>query len=270
MRGRREKNSKCSRLKLPNRRVLIRSLFLGLMLLLPLLVTGDATAQTPIPNVNISVGQSNTPQDIAVTLQVMLLLTILTLAPSILIMMTSFIRLVIAFHFVRQSLSTQSLPPNQIIVALSLFMTIAIMQPVFSDIYENAWVPYSEQQITLEQGWTRAQVPLRAFMLSHTRDKDLQLFVELSQIEQPETVNDLPMQVVIPGFIISELRVGFQIGFLIYLPMLIVDMVVAAVLMSMGMMMLPPIMISMPFKLLLFVLVDGWYLVVQSLVESFR
>jgi flagellar biosynthetic protein FliP len=157
-----------------------------------------------------------------------------------------------------------------VIIGLALFLTVAIMQPVIADIYDNAWVPYSEQQITLQQAWQRAQVPMRGFMLTHTRDKDIQLFVSMTDMQQPNTPDDLPMRIVIPAFVISELRVGFQIGFLIYLPMLIVDMVVASVLMSMGMMMLPPIMISLPFKLLLFVLVDGWYLVVQSLVESFR
>ncbi|MBD3165430.1 flagellar type III secretion system pore protein FliP [bacterium] len=236
-----------------------------------LLFTLPATAQTPaIPRVTMGVDTVENPQDLAITLQVLLLLTILTLAPSILVMMTSFIRLVVAFHFLRQALGTQNLPPNQVLVGLVLFLTIFIMSPVITDIYDNAWLPYSRQEITLEQGWERAQDPLRDFMLAHTREKDLQVFVQIADLQQPATPDDLPMRVIIPGFIISELRVGFQIGFLIYMPMLIIDMVVASVLMSMGMMMLPPMMISLPFKLLLFVLVDGWYLVVQSLVESFR
>jgi len=243
----------------------------GIAMFLLLFVQGDSLAQQPaLPGISIGVTPAQGSQDIAVTIQVLLLLTVLTLAPSILIMMTSFIRIVIAFHFLRQALSTQSLPPNQLIVSLALFLTLFIMYPVFSDIYVNAWTPYSNQEITLADAWGRAQEPMRAFMLSHTREKDIQLFVRMAEIEQPDTPDQLPMRVIIPGFIISELRVGFQIGFLIYMPMLIVDMVVASVLMSMGMMMLPPIMISLPFKLLLFVLVDGWYLVVQSLVESFR
>lgn len=246
------------------------ALLLTAVMVAGLFTGGVAVAQSPIPSVNISVGQAENAQDLAVTIQIMLLLTVLTLAPSIIIMTTSFIRIIIAFHFLRQALAAHSLPPNQVIVGLAMFLTIAIMQPVITDIYDNAWSPYADQQITLPQFWSRAQVPLREFMLAHTRDKDLQLFVQLSDLEQPNTPQDLPMHVVIPAFVVSELRVGFQIGFLIYLPMLIVDMVVASVLMSMGMMMLPPIMISLPFKLLLFVLVDGWYLVVQSLVESFR
>ncbi len=245
-------------------------LLLMLVLVTSLLSTGDAPAQTPLPRITIGVDRAESAQDIAVTLQVMLLLTVLTLAPSILIMMTSFIRIVIAFHFLRQALGTQTIPPNQLVVALALFLTIFIMSPVITDIYDNAWRPYADQEIVLAEAWQRAQVPLRAFMLKHTREKDLEIFVRLADLEQPATPADLPMRVIIPGFIISELRVGFQIGFLIYLPMLIVDMVVASVLMSMGMMMLPPIMISLPFKLLLFVLIDGWYLIVESLVESFQ
>lgn len=236
-----------------------------------LFASGDVQAQQPtLPGIQVGVTPAQGAGDIAVTIQVLLLLTVLTLAPSILIMTTSFIRIVIAFHFLRQALGTQSLPPNQLIVGLALFLTMYIMYPVLTDIYENAWQPYSQQEITLAEAWGQAQDPIRTFMLAHTREKDLQLFVEMANIDQPDTPAELPMRVVIPGFIISEMRVGFQIGFLIYMPMLIVDMVVASVLMSMGMMMLPPIMISLPFKLLLFVLVDGWYLVVQSLVESFR
>ncbi|MFH0882744.1 MAG: flagellar type III secretion system pore protein FliP [bacterium] len=246
------------------------ALLIGPLLLVAFLTVGDAQAQTPLPSVNISVGQADSPQDLSVTIQILLLLTVLTLAPSILVMTTSFVRIIVAFHFLRQAMGTQTLPPNQVIVGLALFMTIAIMQPVINDIYENAWLPYSQQQITLQQGWDRAKVPMREFMLRQTREKDLDLFVKISKLEQPGTPADLPMSVIIPAFMTSELRIGFQIGFLVYLPMLVVDMVVASVLMSMGMMMLPPIMISLPFKLLLFVLVDGWYLVVQSLVESFR
>jgi flagellar biosynthetic protein FliP len=246
------------------------ALLIGPLLMAAFLMAGDAQAQTPLPSINISVGQAESPQDLSVTIQILLLLTVLTLAPSILVMTTSFVRIIVAFHFLRQAMGTQSLPPNQIIVGLALFMTIAIMQPVITDIYENAWLPYSQQQITLQQGWDRAKVPLREFMLRQTREKDLDLFVKMSKLEQPATPADLPMNVIIPAFMTSELRIGFQIGFLVYLPMLVVDMVVASVLMSMGMMMLPPVMISLPFKLLLFVLVDGWYLVVQSLVESFR
>jgi len=245
----------------------------GLTILLLLFMSigfvGEAPAQT-IPKVTLGVEDVENAQDLAVTIQILLLLTVLTLAPSILIMMTSFVRLVIALHFLRQALGTHALPPNQLIVGLALFLTFFIMSPTITQIYDNAWTPYANQEITLQTAFDRGQEPLRAFMLSHTREKDLEVFIRMADMPQPDSPAALPMRVIIPGFIISELRVGFQIGFLIYMPMLIVDMVVASVLMSMGMMMLPPIMISLPFKLLLFVLVDGWYLVVQSLVESFR
>lgn len=239
-------------------------LFTGILIL-------PAFAQAPtFPKVTIGVDPSSSPEDFAVTIQIVLLLTVLTLAPSLLIMTTSFVRIIIAFHFLRQALGTQSLPPNQLVVGLSLFLTMFIMAPTFTQVYENAWKPYAAQEIVLTEAWDRAQQPMREFMLAHTRDKDLALFIQMADLEQPDTPDDLPMRIVIPSFIISELRVGFQMGFLIYMPLLIIDMVVAAVLMSMGMMMLPPVMISMPFKLLLFVLVDGWYLVVQTLVDSFR
>ncbi len=239
-------------------------------LALLLLGGGVALAQPVLPKVTFGVETVDEPNDLAVTLQVMLLLTVLTLAPSILMMMTSFIRIVVAFHFVRQALGTQSLPPNQVIVGLALFLTLFIMSPVITDIYDNAWKPYAAQQIPLQTAWDRAQDPLHDFMLKHTREKDLHLFTRLADTEKPETQDDIPMRVLIPAYITSELRVGFQIGFMIYMPMLIIDMVVASVLMSMGMMMLPPVMLSLPFKLLMFVLVDGWYLVIQSLVESFQ
>ncbi len=247
------------------------TLSLGLVVLAAVLMIPSARAQTPgLPAITLDVDPATGPADLAVTIQILLLLTVLTLAPSILIMTTSFVRLIVAFHFLRQALSTQSLPPNQMIVGLSLFLTVFIMAPVITDIHDNAWTPYSKQEITLEQAWDRAQEPLRDFMLGQTREKDLALFVRVAEISQPDNPDQLPMRVIIPAFIISELRIGFQIGFLIYMPMLIVDMVVASVLMSMGMMMLPPVMISLPFKLLLFVLVDGWYLVVESMVQSFR
>ena len=244
---------------------------LAICLLAMLFSAGDGWAQAPaLPRITLGVDTIDNPQDFAVTLQILLLLTVLALAPSILIMMTSFVRIVVALHFLRQAIGTQSLPPNQLIVGLALFLTMFIMPPTITDIYENAWKPYAAQDIVLNTAWDRAQKPLRTFMLAHTREKDLEAFVRMADMDQPETANDLPMRVVIPGFIVSELRVGFQIGFLIYMPMLIIDMVVASILMSMGMMMLPPVMISLPFKLLMFVMVDGWYLIVQSLVASFR
>ncbi len=249
-----------------------KHVIIAISALIMLLNAEILSAQTvpALPKVTVGVDTAGNPQDFAVTIQVLLLLTVLALAPSILIMMTSFIRIVVALHFLRQAVGTQSLPPNQLLIGLALFLTLFIMAPTIGEIYEEAWTPYAKQEIVLADAWEKAQDPLRDFMLAHTREKDLQVFVRMADIEQPDTPDDLPMRVIIPGFIISELRVGFQIGFLIYMPMLIIDMVVASILMSMGMMMLPPVMISLPFKLLMFVLVDGWYLIVQSLVESFR
>jgi len=226
-------------------------------------------AQTVLPKITIGVDKATTPQDLAVTLQILLFMTVLALAPSILVMMTSFTRIILVLHFLRQALGTQQMPPNQVIIGLALFLTFFVMSPTIDRIYQNAWKPLQEEQITTQQALDSAAVSLKEFMLAQTRQKDLALFVGLAHLEKPQGPRDLPLRVVIPGFIISELRIGFQIGFLIYLPFLIIDMVVASVLMSMGMLMLPPIMISLPFKLLLFVLVDGWYLMVQSLIQGF-
>ncbi len=247
-------------------------LFTAIVLgLLVIGISGVFAQNVPtLPRVSIDVSNTSDPNDLAVQIQILLLLTILALAPSILIMTTSFVRVVIALHFVRQALGTQGVPPNQMMAGLALFLTFFIMNPVFTQIYENAWQPYSAQEISLQLAWERGQEPLRTFMLSHTRDKDLEIFIRMADMDQPANSDELPMKVIIPGFIISEMRVGFQMGFLIYMPFLIIDMVVASVLMSMGMMMLPPVMISLPFKLLMFVLVDGWYLVIQSVVESFK
>ncbi|RJP81667.1 MAG: flagellar biosynthetic protein FliP [Candidatus Zixiibacteriota bacterium] len=213
--------------------------------------------------------RASSPQDLSVTLQILLLMTVLTLAPSILVMMTSFTRIVLVLHFLRQALGTQNMPPNQVVLGLALFLTLFVMSPTIDRIRDNAWVPLQEERITTPEALSSAGTELKSFMLAQTREKDLALFVNMAGMTKPDAVQDLPLKVVIPAFIISEMRIGFQIGFLIYLPFLIIDMVVASVLMSMGMMMLPPVMISLPFKLLLFVLVDGWYLMVQSLVEGF-
>ncbi|MFH1862298.1 MAG: flagellar type III secretion system pore protein FliP [bacterium] len=229
-----------------------------------------ASAQTLIPKITIGVDQANRPQDLAVAIQILLLITILALAPAILVMMTSFTRLIIVLHFLRQALGTQTMPPNQVIIGLALFLTFFIMSPTIEKIHEQCWKPLQAEQITSQQALDGAGKSLKEFMLRQTREKDLALFVGMAKLEKPQSPMDLPLKVVIPGFINSELRIGFQIGFLLYLPFLIIDMVVASVLMPMGMLMLPPIMISLPFKLLLFVLADGWYLMVQSLVEGFK
>lgn len=220
------------------------------------------------PSISINMGNGQ-PAELSVVIQIMTLLTLLTLAPAILMMMTSFIRIVVVFSFLRQALGTMQSPPNQVIISLALFLTLFIMTPVWQKINQNALQPYLKHQMSQNDALTQAEGPLRSFMLKQVREKDLALFVEISKMTPPKEPSDIPMQVMIPAFMISELRTAFQIGFLVYLPFLVIDLVVASVLMSMGMMMLPPVMVSLPFKLILFVLSDGWYLVVGSLVKSF-
>jgi flagellar biosynthetic protein FliP len=224
----------------------------------------------PIPTVSLGVKEAEKPGEVSALVQILLLLTVLSLAPAILIMMTSFTRLAVVFSFLRHALGTQQMPPNQIIIGLALFVTFFVMAPVWHQVNEQAVQPYMAEQITQEEALTKAMEPVRQFMFRQTREKDLALFVSLSKMARPHNRDEVPSTVLIPAFCISELKTAFQIGFVLYIPFLIVDMVVASVLLSMGMMMLPPIMVSLPFKLLLFVLVDGWYLVVGSLVQSFR
>ncbi len=207
--------------------------------------------------------------DLVMPLQIAAILTILTLAPAILVMLTSFTRVVVVLSFLRQALGTQQMPPNQVIVGLSLFLTFFIMSPVWMDIKEASLDPLKREEVSQEQALGLAMKPVRGFMFRQTNEKDLALFVRIAKLDRPKTADDIPTHVLIPAFIIGELKTAFQIGFLIYIPFIILDMVVASVLLSMGMMMLPPMMISLPFKLILFVLVDGWNLVVGSLVKSF-
>jgi flagellar biosynthetic protein FliP len=202
-------------------------------------------------------------------MRLLILFTVLSLAPAILIMMTSFTRIVVVLSFLRQALATQNMPPNQLIIGLSLFLTFFTMAPVWQSINANALGPYMAEQISQDTAISRAEAPLRGFMFKQTREKDMMLFLEMAKVAKPQTRRDVPTWVLIPAFMVSELKTAFQIGFMLYLPFLIIDMVVASVLMAMGMMMLPPVVISLPFKLLLFVLVDGWELVIGSLVKSF-
>lgn len=247
------------------------ALALVLLLGLTLGLAQSAAAQAiPIPTVSLGVKEAGTPGEVSVLVQILLLLTVLSLAPAILIMMTSFTRLAVVFSFLRHAMGTQQMPPNQILIGLALFLTFFIMAPVFRQVNQQAIQPYMAETITQEEALTKAMEPIRGFMLRQTRDKDLALFVSLAKMPRPHNASEVPSTVLIPAFCISELKTAFQIGFILYVPFLVVDMVVASVLLSMGMMMLPPIMISLPFKLLLFVLVDGWYLVVGSLVQSFR
>jgi flagellar biosynthetic protein FliP len=246
--------------------------WLILMVLLTLAfatVASVSAAPVPLPSLNIGVGTATKPAEVATTIQIFLLLTVLSLAPSLLIMTTSFTRIVVVLSFLRTAMGTQQAPSNQIILALSLFLTFFIMTPVWQQINTNAYQPYKAGTLSQDQAFEKAVQPVRKFMLSQTREKDLGLFVSLSKQARPKNADEIPTLTIVPAFMISELRTAFQIGFLIYIPFIVVDMVVASVLMSMGMMMLPPVMISLPFKILLFVLVDGWGLVISSLVKSF-
>ncbi|AOY07253.1 flagellar type III secretion system pore protein FliP [Bacillus subtilis] len=217
----------------------------------------------------INIFSSSDPENVSSTVKLLLLLTVFSVAPGILILMTCFTRIVIVLSFVRTSLATQSMPPNQVLIGLALFLTFFIMAPTFSEINKEALTPLMDNKISLDEAYTKAEEPIKEFMSKHTRQKDLALFINYAKMDKPESLKDIPLTTMVPAFAISELKTAFQIGFMIFIPFLIIDMVVASVLMSMGMMMLPPVMISLPFKILLFVLVDGWYLIVKSLLQSF-
>ena len=239
-------------------------LFLGLfMTILP------SCAAMTFPNINIGLQNANTPQDFTNGLQILIWLTILTLAPSILILTTCFVRLVVVLALTRQALGAGTLPPNQVITGLALILTFFIMAPTFNEINEKALQPYMKNQITQQAALDRGIQPIRNFMFKQTHEKELALFVRMAKIEKPKTKEDVPTYVLLPSFIMSELKTAFTIGFVVYLPFLVIDIVVSSVLVSMGMMFLPPTMIALPFKLIMFVMVDGWYLIVKSLVESF-
>ena len=225
----------------------------------------DALAQSLTLDMGPDPGASTTGRIV----QLVLLLTILSLAPSILIMMTSFTRIIVVFSFLRMALGTQQTPPNQVLVSLALFLTLFIMMPTMEQIYDDALAPLLDGAIEEEQAFERAIVPLENFMMAHVREQDLALFVDMAGLQDEQVQENMPVRVLIPAFMISELRRAFEIGFLLFVPFLIIDMVVASVLMSMGMMMLPPIMIALPFKIIFFVLVDGWYMIVGSLVRSY-
>lgn len=219
-----------------------------------------------IPGINFG---TDAPGDVAVTLQLLFLLTVLSIAPAILIMLTSFTRIIVVLSFVRTGLGTQSMPPNQVLVGLALFLTFFVMSPIITNVNETALQPYIAGEITQEEALDTAIVPIKEFMAKHTREKDLALFMNYAGMPRPSSLEEIPLSALIPAFAISELKTAFQIGIVIFIPFLIIDMVVASTLMAMGMMMIPPVMISLPFKILLFVLVDGWYLIIESLLISF-
>jgi len=223
-----------------------------------------------LPNMNLGIDKIQNNEGLSVILQIFLLLTLLSLAPAILIMLTSFTRIAIVFSLLRQAMGTNQMPPNQIIIGISLFLTFFIMNPIWQKINNDALKPFLDKKISQERAIEIAFNPIRSFMFKQTREKDLSLFVNISGMKRPKNINDIPSHVLIPSFIISELKTAFQIGFMLYVPFLVIDMVVASVLLSMGMMMLPPIMVSLPFKLLLFVITDGWYLIAGSMIRSFN
>jgi len=238
-----------------------------LLILFPLLLLA-ATPQ--IPTVNLSLTAPENPKQLVTVLNVTLLMTFLVLAPSIVLVMTSFVRLLVVFGFLRQALGTPQSPPTTLLVSLSLVLTFFIMEPYAKQAYNEGIKPYMENKIGYDQAIEKAVKPFKKFMLKNTREKDLALFFRIRKLPNPKTIDDVPLTILVPAFMISELKTAFEIGFLIFLPFLIIDMVVSSILMSLGMMMLPPVMISLPFKILIFVLVDGWNLIVMGLVESFR
>jgi flagellar biosynthetic protein FliP len=226
-----------------------------------------AQAQVNVPGMSINFGQG---ADLVDSLQVLILFTVLTLAPAIIIMCTSFTRIIVVLSFMRQAIGTQNLPPNQLLIGFALFLSAFVMMPTGKSIYENSVTPYLAKKINTTEAVEGIEKDLRVFMIKHVRKADIQLFYDVTSAPAPATVEDVPTYYLIPAFIISELKTAFQIGFLLYIPFLVLDMVVASVLMAMGMMMLPPVLVSMPFKLLLFVLVDGWQLVTGSILRSFN
>ncbi|MGX4586541.1 flagellar type III secretion system pore protein FliP [Paenibacillus chitinolyticus] len=225
--------------------------------------------QNPIPGISFNVDSGSGASGASSTISVILLLTVLSLAPSFLILMTSFTRIVIVLGFVRTSLGTQQMPPNQVLIGLALFLTLFIMAPTLGQINDTAVQPYMKGELNQTQALQKASVPIKQFMWNHTRPKDLKLFLDYTKAEAPKGVEDTPLTALVPAYAISELKTAFQMGFMIFIPFLVIDMVIASTLMAMGMMMLPPVMISLPFKILLFILVDGWYLVVKSLLLSY-
>ncbi len=252
--------------------LIARSAIILMFVLFCTVAPQPATAQTPanpVPLLSVDVDQNADSGKTGVVMQIFLLLTVLSLAPSILVMVTSFTRIAIVLSLLRQAIGSNQLPPNQIIVGLSLFLTFFIMAPVWQNVHQEAVKPYLANEIGAQDAFEKALVPVRKFMARQTREKDLALMINVAKLERPKNIEAVPFHVLVPSFIISELKTAFQIGFMLYVPFLIIDMVVASVLLSMGMMMLPPVMVSLPFKLMIFVLTDGWYLIVGSLVKSF-
>ena len=233
-------------------------------------VASPAAPALPIPAINMAVGASQSPQDVVLTLQLVALITVLSMAPAILLMLTSFTRILVVLGFIRSALGLQQTPPNQVIASLALFLTFFTMTPVWTEIYSKSLTPYMQGTLPAAVAWERTVQPMRQFMFKQTREKELSLMIRLSGEERPKNQQDVKTMTLIPAYVLSELKTAFQMGIVLYIPFIVVDMIVASILMSMGMMMLPPSMISLPFKILLFVMADGWNLVVASLVTSFK
>lgn len=243
--------------------------FASLGFLVTWLLSSAALAQVTLPTVNLGFKTSDNPNEVVNAVKLILIMTVLTLAPAILIMMTGFTRIIIVLSFLRQAMGVQQMPPNQLLVGLALFLTFFVMGPAFTEMNTNGVQPYLAGKISQDEAIDKTLAPLRRFMFTQTRDTDLALFVRLAKIEKPKTRADVPTMVLVPAFVVSELKTAFQIGFIIFLPFLVIDIVASSVLMAMGMMMLPPVVISLPFKIMLFVLVDGWGLLIGSMVKSF-
>lgn len=240
------------------------------LILFLLVVQVQAQQTIPFPKINLGVGTAENGGDVSVTLQILLLMTILSLAPSIVIMTTAYLRIIIVFHFLKSAMGTQQMPPSQLLAGVALFLTFFIMAPTWNKINDEALKPLMDNKITTQQAYDKGIEPIRQFMFKNVREDDLELFVGLSNQPRPNNRNEVATYILIPAFVLSELRAGFIMGFFLFIPFIMVDMIVSSILMSMGMMMMPPMMISLPFKILLFILVDGWNLIVKSLVGSFN
>lgn len=244
----------------------MRSLLLLFFLSLTLFGADNVT----IPTMNFELAAPDSPQQLVTSLNVLIVLTLLFLAPSMVLVMTTFTRFVIVFGFLRQALGTQQVPPTQLMVMLAMILTFFVMEPVGQKAYDSGIKPYIEEKISYQEAFDKTAEPFKNFMIRNTREKDLALFIRIRKMQNPQNISDVPLSVIIPAFVISELKTAFEIGFLLFLPFLVIDMVVASILMSMGMMMLPPVMISLPFKILIFVLVDGWNLLIGNLIASIK
>ena len=251
-----------------------KKLFIAVILAFLFFAAADSFAQQkpttiPFPKINLDIGTAQNGNDVSVTLQILLLMTVLSLAPSIIIMTTAYLRIIIVFHFLKTALGTQQMPPSQLLAGVALFITFFIMAPTWNKVNDQALKPLMANQINVEQAYDKGIEPIRQFMFKQTRDEDLELFISLSNQARPANRSEVSTLVLIPSFVLSELRAGFIMGFFLFIPFIMVDMIVSSILMSMGMMMMPPMMISLPFKILLFILVDGWNLIIGSLVRSF-